>query len=93
MAGEAIDPEGYKRKFFPEQTCIFHLYYRYGGVVCVDAPWGDPLCGRGISGSSEGDWPGAFCERCGGRRADCRRTWNIMLLGDLTSDRTGIRDC
>ena len=83
MAGEAADPEGYKRKFVSEQTCIFDLYYRDGGVVCVDATWGAPLCGRGISGSSAGDRSGAFCKRCGGRSADRSRIWNFMFLGNL----------
>ena len=83
MAGEAVDSKGYKRKFFSEQTCIFNLYYRYGGVVCVDAAWSDPLCGRGISGSSAGERTGAFCKRCGGRCADRCRIWSFMFLGDL----------
>lgn len=83
MAGEAADPEGYKRKFFPEQTCIFNLYYCHGGVVCVDATWGDPLRGGGVSGGSAGDRPGTFCKRCGGRSADRSRIWNFMFLGDL----------
>ena len=83
MAGEAADPEGYKRKFIPKPTCIFHLHYCYGSMVCVDAAWSDSLRGRGISGSSESDRPGAFRERCGGRSADRSWIWNFMFLGNL----------
>lgn len=82
MAGEAADPEGYKRKFVSKQACIFHLYYRHGGVVCVDAAGGDSLRGRGISGGSAGDRPGTFCKRCGSRSTDCSWIWNFMFLGD-----------
>ena len=83
MAGEAADPKGYKRKFFSEQACIFDLHYFNGSVVCVDAAWGDPLCGRSVSGSSAGNRPGAFCKRCGGRSADRSGIWNFMFLGNL----------
>ena len=90
MVGEAADSEGYKRKFFSEQTCIFNLHYCYGGMVCVDAAGSDPLCGRGISGGSAGDRARAFYKGCGGRRADRSRIWNFMFLGDLKGGRIDI---
>ena len=90
MAGEAADPEGYKRKFLSEQACIFDIYYRHGGVVCVDAAWGAPLCGGGISGSSASDRSRAFCKGCRGGSVDRSRIWNFMFLGDIKGDRTEI---
>ena len=83
MAGEAADPEGYKRKFIPKPTCIFHLHYCYGSMVCVDAAWSNSLCGGGVSGSGESDRPGTFCERCGGRSTDRGGMWNPVFLGDI----------
>ena len=44
------------------------------------------LCGWGVSGSGESDWPGTFCERCGGRSTDCSGMWNPELLGDIKSE-------
>lgn len=92
MAGKAVNSEGYKRKFFSKQTCIFDLHYRHGSMVCVDAAWGDPLCGRSVSGSSASDRSGAFCKGCRGRSVDRGRIWNFMFLGDLKGDRTKVAD-
>ena len=86
MAGETADPERHKRKFVPEQTCIFHLYHCHGSMVCVPSVWSNSLCGGGVSGSGESDWQGTFCERCGGRSTDCSGMWNPELLGDIKSE-------
>ena len=86
MAGEAADSERHKRKFVPEQTCVFHLYHCHGSMVGVPSAWSNSLCGWGVSGSGESDWPGTFCERCGGRSTDCSGMWNPELLGDIKSE-------
>ena len=86
-------PKDTKGNSFPSRH-VFSIYIIAMAVWYVWMPLGVILCVAGVFlAASEGDWPGAFCERCGGRRADCRRTWNIMFFGDLTSGRTGIRGC
>ena len=86
MAGEAADSERHKRKFVPEQTRVFHLYHCHGSMVCVPSAWSNSLCGGGVSGSGESDWPGTFCERCGGRSTDRSGMRNPELLGDIKSE-------
>ena len=49
----------------------------------MDATGSDPLCGGHISGSSESDRSGGFCERCPGRSTDRCRIGHFMFLGDL----------